>query len=113
MGGVEVRLEIVEKTVDSHQNLLIVGTGDAPLKEIGRAIGRWLEENKDLPALVRSHEKRFEKNAGIVEDVGRQGRWIENVNKIGWIIASSAIGMFLVLLAGLIVFYIRATAITP
>jgi hypothetical protein len=70
------RLTNVEDEVKYHNKLLVVGNGDPPLKELGRDVWDWMKENKGLPETVRMH-----------------GRWMENVNKIGWAIILLLIGI--------------------
>jgi hypothetical protein len=89
----DARLQIVEKESGYNYKLLVVGNGDAPLKELGRQIADWMKQNKDIPELVRSHEKWFQKNENLINTVDRQGRWIENVNWIARAILLVLIGI--------------------
>jgi hypothetical protein len=70
------RLSTVEKTVEGHNTLFIVGNGEPAMKDQVRTLTQWKKDNELLPETVRT-----------------QGRWIQNINKLGWAIIVILLGI--------------------
>lgn len=93
INDMEARMQTVEKESAYTYKAVVIGNGDAPLREIGRNLVEWMKQNKDIPDLVRSHEQWFKDNKKLADTVDRQGRWIENVNWIARAILLVLIGI--------------------
>ena len=75
----------IKRIVEHLEEVLITGNGEPAIREQVRAINKWISENKEIPAMTLHNS-----------------RWIQNVNKLGWIVAGSIVGLFSTASCGII-----------
>jgi hypothetical protein len=61
------RLAAVETKTATLEDVVLIGKSEPSHREVIRLMAKFLVENEKLPETVRT-----------------QGRWIENINRLGW-----------------------------
>jgi hypothetical protein len=75
----------IKRIIEHLEEVLITGNGEPALREQVRSVVKWIEENKAIPAMTLHNS-----------------HWIQNVNRFGWIVAGSLVGLFFTTACGII-----------